>query len=218
MPLSDVDVKAFLCAAHVFYWLLITNGSVVRRRKRQLQNQEAAVLNPTTGAVVATQNIYQTKAADIVYFFSSITYGAFYILLWFWWFNPASAGPFVLQPSLTLQLAGVLCIAVALTMKISAFWVFGSWRLYGHIEKGHQLVTAGPYGLVRHPLYTAFHLLFLGSFLIVPQLGFLLQFLANFITHDIRTRFEEKLLVGAFGDNYLQYRKQTPGRLIPWVY
>lgn len=80
-----------------------------------------------------------------------------------------------------------------------------------------QLVTTGPYALVRHPVYSCYVLLGLGLELSVGSLmgaGFVA---AAFIYYDLRTREEERWL-GAAYPGFDGYRRQVRGRLIPGLY
>jgi protein-S-isoprenylcysteine O-methyltransferase Ste14 len=78
------------------------------------------------------------------------------------------------------------------------------------------LVVKGPYGYVRHPLYTGVILLILGwwllldySFLLVSAVLFSLWL--NFVVAP----FEEKELRAIFGEDYEQYSKAVP-RIFPF--
>lgn len=209
MTLQEVDIKAILTLSHSIYWFLITNASAVRRKGGRTGEIK-------TDGTVASQQVTTPKAAPAL-LSTVITYVMYYLLFTIWWFKPELVGAELLPTSLPLQIAGICLIVIALSVKIWAFWTFRSWRLYPQVDPGHQLVKSGPYGTVRHPLYFAFQLLYLGSFLLVPRLGFLLQFVFNFFTHNYRCQIEESVLTEAFGNEYEQYKQQT-SRLIPWVY
>ena len=211
--LPEVDVKAVLCLVHSVYWLLIVNASMIRRRK--LNNQQP-LANPASEEPIATESTVTPQGPPAL-FLTSATYGLFYILFAFWWANPNNLGPLVFQQTLPIQVVGIVVLGLALIVKVWSFWVFRTWRLFPHIDPGHQLVTSGPYSRVRHPLYFAFQLLFFGSFLIEPRLGFATQVILNFAAHDFRCRVEEQILIKAFGDTYRQYKQRTQ-RLLPWMY
>ena len=91
--------------------------------------------------------------------------------------------------------------------------VFGSWRLLARIEPRHQLVTTGPFGLVRHPNYLALILLALGTCLWIPTPWLLGALVAIMLTSERRARAEERLLVETFGERYRAYR----GRVRRWI-
>jgi protein-S-isoprenylcysteine O-methyltransferase Ste14 len=84
------------------------------------------------------------------------------------------------------------------------------------VPQARRLVRAGPYAVVRHPLYLAEE---------VALLGVLVEFfsplaLAIFLTHGVlqiwRMLFEERLLRRTFPD-FEDYARSTP-RLIPYVW
>lgn len=81
--------------------------------------------------------------------------------------------------------------------------------------EGHTLVTQGPYRWVRHPMYTAFVLIFGGLFLLTANcfIGASAGFLYG-AAMLIRTPREERLLIEAFGDEYRRYMERT-GRFLP---
>jgi protein-S-isoprenylcysteine O-methyltransferase len=79
---------------------------------------------------------------------------------------------------------------------------------------GARLVTSGPYRVVRHPLYTAGMLAYLG-------LALALRSVPMFVVTAIiaawlpwRVRAEERNLVRSYGDRYRQYMTVT-GRFLP---
>ena len=82
------------------------------------------------------------------------------------------------------------------------------------VYEDHQLVTAGPYARVRHPLYSA-HTLFNAGMVLVSANWILLLFLIIAIPYTYwRLSKEEEMLIEQFGDQYREYIKRT-GRLFP---
>lgn len=88
---------------------------------------------------------------------------------------------------------------------------------YVTLQEGHQLVTDGIYGVIRHPIYLRLLLVSLGlplifrSWLSLPMLALGAWFAAY------RIRQEEKLLAETFGEQFSRYRQSTH-RLIPFLY
>lgn len=73
----------------------------------------------------------------------------------------------------------------------------------------HQLVTSGPFAIVRHPMYTGLILAALGSLLIYPTWTTLLfACFAPLIT--IRARREEDALAAEFGEQWVEYCHCVP--------
>lgn len=73
-----------------------------------------------------------------------------------------------------------------------------------------RLLTDGAFARVRHPLYLASLLFYV--FLIVLTLSLLsiAVFVGIFIFYDYISAYEEKYLVHKFGQDYLDYKKNTP--------
>jgi protein-S-isoprenylcysteine O-methyltransferase Ste14 len=115
---------------------------------------------------------------------------------------------------------GIIGNAIVLASTILMFWAFSafrSWRLLPVIEGRHELCTAGPYRLVRHPIYLAFDLLGIGVAICAPSPVVILGALCLLAGSEIRSRREERALVEAFGDRYRQYQRQAR-RVIPGIY
>lgn len=86
------------------------------------------------------------------------------------------------------------------------------------IRENHMLVRSGPYRLVRHPMYSSYLLLFMGTFLVsgnwvVGSCG--TAIIATLMT--VRLAREEALLVEKFGAEYEEYRSTT-GMFIPMTH
>jgi len=85
------------------------------------------------------------------------------------------------------------------------------------IQEGHELVTTGVYGLVRHPSYLGMLAMSLGWGLAFRSwLGVILAAL-TIPPLIARIRAEERLLASEFGAPYMAYRART-WRLLPWLY
>jgi len=113
---------------------------------------------------------------------------------------------------------------------------FFTWEL--SVKKDHNLVTSGPYSIVRHPAYTAMLIASLGTFLRVAgpgswlrEAGWLDTFAGKIIVglwfaYSVylpsklmaRVNREDKVLRNQFPEEWDAYAKKTPYRLIPFVY
>jgi protein-S-isoprenylcysteine O-methyltransferase Ste14 len=118
----------------------------------------------------------------------------------------------------TVRWLGVLLFAAGGAPRLWPVFVLGR-RFSGlvAIQPGHELVTTGVYGLIRHPSYLG---------LLVNALGWALAFrsgvgvlLAALLVPPLlaRIRAEERLLRARFGDAYDAYRSRT-WRLLPGLY
>jgi protein-S-isoprenylcysteine O-methyltransferase Ste14 len=134
-------------------------------------------------------------------------------------FAPRAWGWMYLPPDALPKAVRILGIILGYTA------VFIIWRVHRELgvnfssslvlRSGHRLVRTGPYRFVRHPMYSAYLLLFIGAGLI--SLSWLLGVsgVAVIVTlMTIRLIKEESLLLARFGKEYADYRRGT-GMFIP---
>jgi protein-S-isoprenylcysteine O-methyltransferase Ste14 len=110
---------------------------------------------------------------------------------------------------------GVVLTAAGLALAVWARWHLGrNWSAQPSLKVDHQLVQTGPYGLVRHPIYTGLLLALLGTALYLGQYRAMLG-LALFVAGLWwKARQEEGLLFTQFGDDYQRHRRRT-GMFLP---
>lgn len=86
------------------------------------------------------------------------------------------------------------------------------------IQKDHQLVTTGVYGLIRHPSYLG-AIAWLAGWALLFRSGIGLLLALAIVPPIIvaRMNHEEAFLLSEFGESYARYRRRT-WRLLPWVY
>ncbi len=85
------------------------------------------------------------------------------------------------------------------------------------ITESHQLITDGYYKYIRHPLYLAETLRNFSFILIFSSLYGALFMVVGTIFLLLRIRTEEKMLIDAFGKDYIEYQKKTK-KIIPYIY
>jgi protein-S-isoprenylcysteine O-methyltransferase Ste14 len=110
--------------------------------------------------------------------------------------------------------AGLALQLIGLVIAVTALVALG--RSFGFVAADRGLVTRGPYGMVRHPVYAAY---------ILIQTGYLLQSVSvrNVVVVLLATACnigraiaEERVL--AAGGDYKAYRLKVPYRLIPGLW
>lgn len=84
-------------------------------------------------------------------------------------------------------------------------------------DRGHEVVSAGPYALVRHPGYTGTVLWAVGAPLIVGSLYGLIPGAVAVLVMITRTALEDKTLRRELA-GYLEYSKRVRYRLFPGVW
>lgn len=86
------------------------------------------------------------------------------------------------------------------------------------IRKDHKIKKEGFYKYVRHPSYTFSLLTSLGLGLYLNNwLSLVLALVPTFMAFSYRIKVEEKALIEEFGEEYLEYRRNTK-KLVPFVY
>ena len=123
----------------------------------------------------------------------------------------------VFTPTATLGVIGLIAAILGLVLAIWARVTLGkNWSGDVTIKQDHTLITAGPYAFVRHPIYTALLLMYLGTWLVLGTLGGIVGFAVLLWGFWIKLRREETFMLKTFPDQYPAYAKRVK-RLVPWV-
>ena len=124
---------------------------------------------------------------------------------------------FAIPGLILLVVGGLIRMKARLQLKKKAGFesLVGTAKL--KVVKEHHLVKEGLYKHIRHPLYLGEILRNLGFVVIFSSVyGTLIVLLASFFLL-FRIELEEKLLIGVFGEEYKEYKRNTK-RLIPYLY
>jgi protein-S-isoprenylcysteine O-methyltransferase Ste14 len=112
-------------------------------------------------------------------------------------------------PSMALRVISVVILIPGVTI-----WIWSVVLLLTRIPRG-ELITDGPYSLVKHPLYTSV------AFLVLPWLGFLFNTwlgvvvgIVLYVASRLFSPEEEKALSQAFGTTWDEYCNRVA---IPWL-
>jgi protein-S-isoprenylcysteine O-methyltransferase Ste14 len=112
-------------------------------------------------------------------------------------------------PPALLRVLSVAVLAVGV-----AIWAWCVTLIVTRVTRG-ELITSGPYAVVKHPLYTAVALL------VLPWLGFLLNTwlgvavgVAMYVGSRIYAPAEEAALSKTFGTAWAQYARTVK---LPWL-
>jgi isoprenylcysteine carboxyl methyltransferase (ICMT) family protein YpbQ len=115
-----------------------------------------------------------------------------------------------------LRIGGVVLCATGVGLAIFARIHLGrNWGMPASRKEDPELVTTGPYAVVRHPIYTGIILAMLGSMMgagvywVLP----LVLFGAYFVTS---ARREEKFMLERFPEQYPAYVQRTK-MLLPFI-
>ncbi len=106
----------------------------------------------------------------------------------------------------------LMFLATALAV---AFFLFKS----GHVavigeQRPTRIISAGAFGYVRHPLYLGSILVYLGLTVSTASLFCLALLVMIVLFYNYIADYEEKLMEAKFGQDYIDYQKNT-GRWLP---
>lgn len=142
---------------------------------------------------------------------------------WTVWFFPRPFfSPIVPMP----RAAEIVVTALTIANGAASVWLSGAavrtlgkqWTYQARVVEGHELITKGPYSLVRNPIYLGMFGMLLTTGLAVGRWPVLLAATVIFLIGiEIRIRAEEKLLREAFGEKFDEYSRRVPA-LIPRVF
>ena len=120
--------------------------------------------------------------------------------------------------NIILQVLAVIFAAGSVVLVTAAIRELGKqWSLEARLVEDHKLVMTGPYGLVRHPIYTAMLGMLVATGIVLSHwLVLIIAVVIFLIGTFIRIRFEERLLSDAFGEKFAEWKGRVPG-LIPFL-
>jgi len=122
------------------------------------------------------------------------------------------------EPNAIWAWAAAICMILCVLCTIITFvcWrkMGRSWRI--GIDPGEklELISTGPYRLVRHPIYALRMVINICAFVMAPTLLVLLTAAADFLLLQIEARREERYMESTHGGIYTKY-KNSVGRFVP---
>jgi len=117
-------------------------------------------------------------------------------------------------------------VSGALAMMIAGLWLrLWAIRTLGHfftaairVQHGQDVVTSGPFAIVRHPSYLGSYVTIVGSALLLEAYSSaLLTLIAVFLAYVVRIKTEEDVMTSSFGAKYREYARRIPC-LIPGIW
>jgi protein-S-isoprenylcysteine O-methyltransferase Ste14 len=91
-----------------------------------------------------------------------------------------------------------------------------NWSRSVTIKQGHELITTGPYAMVRHPIYTGVLTGFVGMAIAISQVRGFVVLVLIFLAFWMKLRMEEQWMRSQFGETYAAYADQTAA-LVPYL-
>jgi len=183
-------VVLFLPAALVVFYLLRYDPELLERRlmAREERDQQKAI----------------TSLAAVAWLVGFLIPGFDHRFGW------SSVSPFLVLLADLLVLTGYLVFFLALRENRFASRII-------RVEEGQTVITSGPYGIVRHPMYLGVTLMLLFAPLALGSWWAMIPTALTPFLLVLRIRDEEKALLEAL-PGYREYTRQTTRRLIPGVW
>jgi protein-S-isoprenylcysteine O-methyltransferase Ste14 len=139
------------------------------------------------------------------------------MFVWTIFKSQSLAARWVWTPTPSSEWLGAIVVLLGLSVCLWARLVLGgNWSGAVTLKQDHELIERGPYHYVRHPIYTGFLLMALGTAILHARssefvfVGLLLAGLW------FKLHAEEALLTRHFPDAYPEYRRRVKA-LIPYV-
>ena len=116
--------------------------------------------------------------------------------------------------------AGAVMAVMSAALGLWAIVTLGrQWSIQARLRTDHELITTGPYGWVRHPVYLAFLGMLVGTGLVFARGGW--QVIAGMLLYligtECRVRAEDELLRWRFGKAFDDYARRIPA-LFPFPF
>lgn len=170
-------------------WLILARGA----KKTQWRESRISKLSYTIPGVLAFWALILTAPPDQ------------------FWFRP------FLPWTPAFRWVGIALIVIGFAITVWARLVLGrNWSATVTVKENHELITRGPYRIVRHPIYSGLLLAIIGSALPREDLRAVAAVLVFLFGMLRKAGIEEGRMIATFGDEYRAYRRRTKA-IIPYI-
>ena len=118
-----------------------------------------------------------------------------------------------------LEVAGLAMYLMGFLLMAWALITLGrNYQLGGSAPRSEdKMIMAGPYTLIRHPMYTAALSISLGLACLIQSWAFFCVFCIYLVLILLLIPMEEEKLLKAYGERYIVYQHKA-GKIIPFVH
>lgn len=121
------------------------------------------------------------------------------------------------QPLPRLSIGALLTFVGMIGTFYSRSYLGRMWAADVTLQDGHHVVDTGPYGIVRHPIYTAVLTMYLGTTLAFLTLWTVLAYGVILVAHIVKTAVEDHFLESELS-GYAAYQANVRYRLLPFIW
>lgn len=179
-----------LWIAFIVYWLIKSIGTKATRR-----------VEPVASRILR----------GVAVLIAIVLFSTSRIPLHWLYIQPWPAGLWSFWVGATAMVAGVLF----------AIWarehLGRNWSSTVTIKEGHELITTGPYAIIRHPIYTGILAGLLGTAIALAQVRGFVAVGLIFFAYWLKLRIEEQWMRSEFGEIYVNYVNRTSA-LVPYLF
>lgn len=100
---------------------------------------------------------------------------------------------------------GIITLIVAFSLARAGMRI-----VFGEVRETPRVIKKGVFAVVRHPIYISEILFYLGLLFLRISLAATFVWIVAIVFLNFLSRYEEKLLLARFGDEYKQYMKDVP--------
>lgn len=142
---------------------------------------------------------------------------AFALVLLFYPFGGVLGRRFVPDTELVGWTGLALTVAGILFGIWARAWIGANWSSSVTVKQDHELIRTGPYGVVRHPIYSGILVALSGSALEIGRVRALLAVGLFFGGWLVKAMAEERFMRQQFGTVYDDYSRRVK-RFVPFVF
>lgn len=167
--------------------------------------------------LISARQVKRTKQREssLAFWFR---YGAVIVIFEFLfsrWGEIGWLGARFLPQTETVAAIGLAVEAIGIGLAAWARYCLGAnWSGAVTLKESHELISAGPYKRIRHPIYTGIELALVGTAIVIGEWRGVLAFAMIFIAHFFKARKEEAFLSREFGPAFEAHRART-GMFLP---
>ena len=161
------------------------------------------------------QSVYRERGKNLLRYILPLAIGAYLI------FNgPRLSGSLGLRiiphADIFARTSVILCVAGLAFCVWARFTLGRNWSGVITFKGDHELITRGPYAIVRHPIYTGLLIMLVGTVILYGRIAGIVALPFVLWGLWVKLRFEEQLMLKNFPDQYGAYQKRVK-RIIPFI-
>ena len=207
--LNSLIVRIFLIISFFFFGYNIVYIILLKKKNKLNENY-----NDINGKLKETRIFARIGIVLINIFITICCLNIFIYNYWKWIFptiNLLILSDMVQIIGITLIISGNIVLLIAYR-KLGIYWSYPMDGL-----KKRKLITSGIYGHIRHPIYLSFNLFCIGYNMLLLDWFLLILYIFGGIGLYLQAIDEEKILIEYFGEEYIEYMKNT-GRFFAKIF